>query len=56
MNFWNCTTSFIVRYILVTGHLASILERLLLFSNGKVMPYYLQYYTFRDKQGRGRAS
>lgn len=55
MNFCSLT-SFIVGYILVTGHLASILGRLILFSNGNVMPYYLQYYTFREEQRRVKAS
>lgn len=50
MNFWSFFfTSFIVGHILVTGHLASILGRLLLFSNGKVMPYYLENITLLGK-------
>ena len=30
---------------IVTGHLASLLERLILFLDGKAVPCYLQYYT-----------
>lgn len=41
---------------IVTGHSASLLERLILFLDGKVMPYYLQYYTLREERGRGKAS
>lgn len=56
MNFWSHSTSFTVGYMLVTGHLASILERVILLSNGNVMPYYLQSYTFREEQGRVKSS
>lgn len=51
-----CSTSFIAGYPSVTGHLASLLRRLILISNGNVVvPCYFQYYTFRGEQGRVRA-
>ena len=49
MNFGSCLTSFIIGYILITEHLASVLEGLILFSNGNVMSCYLQYYIFREE-------